>query len=95
MSNDRIYYSHEAEDHAMRRITVLTILWLMVGLGVGAVLALLFAPSSGKKARKQIARSVEERLNSGQDAIDPVINRLEKEVKELRDTLEERISKLK
>jgi len=50
MTNDRVYYSHDAEMHAMRDRAVLTLAFLAFGLGIGAVLALLFAPMSGKKS---------------------------------------------
>lgn len=91
MNNDRIYYSHDAEMHAMRDRTVLTLVFLMFGLGIGAVLALLFAPSSGKKVRDNLAKSVGEGLNTGQEAIEPVVKRLEKEFSELRKSVEDRL----
>lgn len=91
MNNDRIYYSHDAEMHAMRDRTVLTLVFLMFGLGIGAVLALLFAPSSGKKVRDNLAKSVGEGLNTGQEAIEPVVKRLEKEFGELRKSVEDRL----
>jgi gas vesicle protein len=55
------------------------------------VLALLFAPSSGKKVRDNLAKSVGEGLNTGQEAIEPVVKRLEKEFGELRKSVEERL----
>lgn len=95
MSNSRIYYSKEAESAAMRRITVMTVLFMALGLGVGAVMALLYAPNAGKKTRHSLSQSIEEGLESGQDAIEPVVKRLEKEMGELRQTVEERIAKLR
>ena len=83
MNSDRIYYSHEAEIHAVRDMARATLLCLMFGLGIGAVLALLFAPSSGKKIRKQLAKTVEEGLNNGRDAVEPMVKRVEKEFDEL------------
>jgi hypothetical protein len=94
MSN-RIYYSQEAEDQAMRKITLLTVLWLMLGLGVGAVMALLYAPRAGKKTRRSLTKNIEEGLSSGQDAFDPVVKRLEKEMGELRDSVEDRFAKMR
>jgi hypothetical protein len=87
--------SHRDETHAIRWVTMMTVLWLALGLGAGAVMALLFAPTSGKKLRRNLSRGMEDRLESGQDAIEPVVKRLEKEVGELRHTLEERIAKLR
>ena len=94
MSNSRIYYSQEAETKAMRQITILTVLWLTLGLGVGAVMALLYAPTAGKKTRQNLTKNLEESLSSGQDAVDPVIKRLEKEVGDLRQAFDESLAKL-
>ena len=95
MSNSRIYYSREAETQAFRQITIMTVLWLAVGLAIGVVMALLFAPASGEKIRNNLWKGIEEGLDSGQDAIEPVVNKLEKEVGELRQSVEDRIAKLK
>jgi gas vesicle protein len=94
MGNSRIYYSRDAEMQALRRMTMLTVLWLALGLGVGAIMALLFAPSAGKNVRKQLGKNLEEGWSSSQDALDPVVKRLEKEMGELRQSVEERIAKL-
>jgi len=91
MNDDRVYYSHDAEVHAMRARTVLTLGFLTFGLGIGAILALLFAPSSGKKTRHELAKSVEDGWNSGRDTIEPVVKRLDKELTELRKNVEERL----
>ena len=91
MNSDRIYYSHEAEVRAAREMTKLTLLFLTFGLGIGAVLALLFAPASGKKIRDNLARSVGDGLNNGQETIEPLVKRLEKEFGELRKSVEDRL----
>jgi gas vesicle protein len=95
MNNSRVYYSREAEVKAIRQMTLWTVLCLALGLGVGAVVALLFAPTSGTKTRNSLSRNFEEGLNNGQDAIEPVVKRLEKEMGELRQTVEDRIAKLR
>ena len=91
MNNDRIYYSHDAETLAKREMTALTMLALTLGLGIGALLALLFAPSSGKKVRHNLAQSVEAGLNDGREVVEPVVKRLEEEFAELRKKVEERL----
>jgi gas vesicle protein len=88
MTNDRVYYSHDAEMQAMRDRTVLTLVFLAFGLGIGAVLALLFAPTSGKKARRELTKSVEESLKDGREALEPVMKRVEKEFEELQKNVE-------
>ena len=89
MNTDRIYYSHDAEMYAMRQRVMLTLAFLTFGLGIGAVLALLFAPTSGKKARHNLGKSVEEGMQTGRDAVEPVVKRVEKEFDELKKNLEE------
>jgi gas vesicle protein len=91
MNTDRIYYSREAEMHAAREMTKLTVLFLTMGLGIGAVLALLFAPASGKKIRENLAKGVGEGLNNSHETIEPVVKRLEKEFGDLRKSVEERL----
>jgi gas vesicle protein len=91
MNSDRIYYSHDAEMHAMRAKTIFTLVFLTFGLGIGAALALLFAPSSGKTARHELVQGVEEGLNTGRDTFEPVLKRLEKQFHDLQKSVEERL----
>lgn len=95
MSSTRIYYSQEAEAKAMRRMTMMTVLWLALGLTIGAVMALLYAPTAGEKTRENLTKNLGDSWKESQDAIEPVVSRLEKEMGELRQTVEDRISKLK
>ena len=91
MNNDRIYYSREAEVQAMHDMTKLTLIYLALGLGVGAALALALAMSSNKQIRHDVGKTVNEGLNRGREAAEPMVKSLEKEVKELRETLEKRL----
>ena len=95
MNNSRIYKSHRSDTATGLRMTLFSILWLAVGLALGAGIALLYAPSSGKRMRRKLTQSLEDGLDSGQDAIEPIVEKLEKEVGDLRHTLEERIAKLR
>lgn len=88
--SERIYYSRAAELEAKRRQMLQTSLFLMLGLGIGAVLALLFAPNSGEQVRKDIAQAVEERVGASREASDKAIHRLEREFADLRKRLEDR-----
>jgi gas vesicle protein len=92
MNNDRVYYSHDAETQAKREMTAFTMLALTLGLGIGAMLALLFAPSSGKKARRDLARSMGEDWENGRDAVAPLVKRLEGNFGELLKKVEERVT---
>jgi gas vesicle protein len=95
MTNERTYYSHDAEMRAMGEKTKLAVLTLALGLGIGAVLAILFAPSSGQKTRDELASSVEDTVNTGRDAVAPIVKRVGEEISELRKTVEERVTHLK
>jgi gas vesicle protein len=94
MNNDRVFYSHDAEIHARREMTALTLLALTLGLGIGALLALLFTPSSGKKARHDLAQGIGKDWENGRDAVDPMVKRLEEKFGELFNQVEERLSHL-
>lgn len=91
MNNDRIYYSRDAEVHAMRGRTVLTLFLLAFGLTIGSVVALLFAPRSGKKTRDNLVKTVEKGLKDGREAVQPVMKQVEKEFDELKKNVEERL----
>ncbi len=95
MAEERIYYSREAEQQAMREMTRLTLLYAALGLGIGAGLALLFAPSSGKKIRMSLSRTLEEGLNRGQEAVEPLFEQIHEQVGDLRETVGERIGSLR
>lgn len=91
MSNDRIYYSHDAEMHAMHDRTMLAILFLTCGLGIGAALTLLFAPISGKSVRDDLSKTMGRGWNNGRDTLEPMVSRLEEELADLRKSVEDRL----
>lgn len=93
MSNERIYYSREAEMAAMRSRTILTMVFLVIGLTIGALLALLFAPDDGESTRKELAKGVEDGLNTGRETLEPMIKQLEDQFNDLRKNVEDRLSK--
>jgi gas vesicle protein len=94
MNNDRIYYSRTAEMQAMQAMTRLILLYLTLGLGIGAILALLFAPTSGKKVRDELGKTIEDGLHTGREAVEPVVKRLEKDLDGLHKSVEEGFNKL-
>ncbi|MBW4436802.1 MAG: YtxH domain-containing protein [Pleurocapsa minor GSE-CHR-MK-17-07R] len=59
MNTDRVYYSRDAEVRANRERTALVILATVVGLGIGALMALLMAERPGRDVRHQIGENVE------------------------------------
>ena len=90
--SNRTYYSHEAEQRAERERLKLVIVCLMFGLGIGSVLALLFAPAEGKRIREDLRRTVEESVHNGRDRVEPAVDNLEKEVHNLRKKVVERLN---
>jgi gas vesicle protein len=57
--------SYRSSDRGSRVGTALT--FLFIGLGIGAVSALLFAPASGEKTRKKLRRKYEDAMDSVED----------------------------
>jgi gas vesicle protein len=51
----RTYYSDEARRRANMEKSVLAVLLLGLGMSIGAVLALLFAPEKGEILREELA----------------------------------------
>ncbi|HLU09451.1 MAG TPA: YtxH domain-containing protein [Oceanobacillus sp.] len=84
--NDRIYYSHEAEMRANRERAVAVMMFLALGVGIGTVLALMFAPKSGEKLRAEIARSMEDSLGRGN-----AFKQLSQDFSDLRKSIEDRL----
>ena len=72
--SERKYYSREAEEQAQRERFVLALIVAALGLGMGAVLALLFAPQSGDKTRQIISEEVERVTAQGRETARVVVN---------------------
>lgn len=90
--NDRIYYSRDAELQAQRERMTAVLVFMVMGLGIGAVLALLFAPKSGDKTRSELAHTINDSLETPREVTSKAINRLEKDFTELRKKVEDRLS---
>ena len=90
-NNNRIYYSNNAKMHSIRKNSALIVL----ALGIGAAIALMFAPNSGEKTREDLAHGLEQGVNKGHDMTDPTLKRLEKEMAELRQKLEEKVDEVR
>jgi len=67
--------------------------FLMIGLGVGAALGLLFAPKPGRQLRKDLRRSYDEALDTVSDWTDEAKDRFEEAVEKGSDFAEELRSK--
>jgi gas vesicle protein len=68
MADYKKFGLYEGSDQGSRIGTALT--FLFIGLGVGALSALLFAPQSGEKTRKMIRRRYEDAVDTVEDWTD-------------------------
>jgi len=92
MNPNRIYYSREAELQAARERSTMTVFYVVLALAAGALVALMFAPESGKEMRGDIGQRVGGGLESGRHALEPAVEQLGREIKDLRDRVENRLS---
>lgn len=82
---DRIYYSQEAEALAKRQRQLLAGMFLILGVSVGAALALFFSPANGSRNREYIAEHGNDFLHSG-------LEKLSEEIANLRERIENLVS---
>jgi gas vesicle protein len=71
------------------------LVFLLLGLGIGAALALLFAPDEGEKTRERISDSLDSGVKATSDAGSDALDRLEKEYQNLRKEVDKLISNIK
>jgi gas vesicle protein len=90
MSN-RVYYSDEAESRAKREQALMALIVLGLGVGIGALVALLFAPKSGEAIRSHLGDAVDEAVAGGREASQQTLERLEQEISDLRDQVSARL----
>lgn len=93
--NDRIYYSREAEMRANRDRLAAVAVFLVFGLGLGAILALLMAPKSGDEVRKELSHTLAGELADGREESGKALKRLEKDLGELRKRVEDRLGDMR
>lgn len=91
---DRIYYSKEAESLVRRQHLIGNLAFLMLGLGVGAAVALLFAPERGERVRELVAEALEEGFSRGREATEEALQNLAQEYPGLHEKVEEGLKRL-
>lgn len=89
MPDRRIYYSEEARQYAMQQQMLRVVLAATLGLALGAGLALLFAPESGERLRRNIASALDEGYQRGREEAEGIVEELEGEYPGLRKRVEE------
>jgi gas vesicle protein len=91
MSDERVYYSHDAEVQAERERTMLALVFLTLGMAIGTGLALLFAPKSGKKTRDGLTHTMEQGLKESRERVEPIAEQAEKEFGDLKKKVKKRL----
>ena len=107
---NRTYYSEEAAERAKKQQGAGALVVLMLGLALGAVIALLYAPREGKKTRKLLGKETKKTrkllgeelggsLDSGRemadDALKDTVKVLEDQYKTLRGEMDKLLSSVK
>lgn len=87
MNQNRTYYSREAAEQANRQKLLLA----LMALGVGAAVALMLAPNSGQEVRENLARTLEDGVSKGREALETTVKRLEKDLEILRKKVDEAV----
>lgn len=89
--NDRIYYSREAEQRAQQERVSLALMVMILGVGIGALMALLFAPKPGEETRKSLLETANSAVDDGREATNRVLETLQKDFDRLRKDVEDRM----
>lgn len=90
--NERIYYSREAELRAQRDRLTLAVMVAGLGIGIGALLALLLAPRPGDKTRKQIVETLAEAGSHGREVAGQVFKTVRDGASKLQEEVSERVN---
>lgn len=90
---ERIYYSREAEQAARQRQIAGLLAFLTLGLGIGAAIALMFAPQEGSRTRDEINSALEEGIRRGRAAATDAVDQLEAEFPTLRKKFDQLVAR--
>ena len=93
--SERIYYSEQARQKAQQRRTISAIAFMLMGAGIGAVLAMLFAPQEGEEVRSEISNRVGGQVENGLETANHAIASLENKYNDLRSYVDDTLSKIK
>jgi hypothetical protein len=78
-------------DQMEQERVVATLVSVLLALGIGTAIVAAIASNNQRKRQKNLGYRLEEALNQGRDNIQPVLQRIEKEVSHLRKQIEERV----
>lgn len=85
---DRMYYSREAEQRALRERWLIAIVVSLLGLTIGSLIMLLLAPRSGDETRRLILQTVTDAAERSSEATQAAVKQLGEELKELRQRMD-------
>ena len=83
MENKNDMTTQKTHPNAFQRFTT-NVKVFLIGLGIGTVATMLFAPRKGEETRALIGDAVDERISTGRQAALEVIEQFEGEIPELR-----------
>jgi gas vesicle protein len=92
---ERVYYSDEAERVAKRQQALYVLLFMVLGLAAGAIIAVLLAPDEGAKTRRLIADALEDGYRRGREATVDSLVHLEPEFPNLREKVNGMLSNIR
>lgn len=89
--SSRIYYSQEAEVQAQRERVVLALIVAGMGITLGMVMALLFAPKTGDETRRELNERLEHIAQRGRETAEQLAHDASRNTAHVRDDLERRL----
>ena len=93
--SERRYYSQEAAERAERERIALALIVALMGVGLGTVIALMFAPQAGEKTRKQLGKQVSHVVSDGREAVSKVSDDVRSGASKVRDEVEDRMPSIR
>lgn len=92
--SSRTYYSEEAAERARKQQGATIVVVMVLGLALGAIIAILYAPREGRKTREMLGEELGGSLDSGRDLADDAIKDTVKKLDEQYRTLRSEMDKL-
>jgi hypothetical protein len=81
---DRTYYSREAEVRATQERALASIVFLMIGMGIGAAMALVLASKARHRSRPSLVGTIEDRFSTIEKELGDLGKRVEHRIREIR-----------
>ncbi|MCI0711286.1 MAG: hypothetical protein L0154_14105 [Chloroflexi bacterium] len=83
-ATDRMYYSRDAEMRANQERTLVSIVFVMIGMGIGAAFALILASRARQRNRTGLVAAIEDRFNGIEKELGELGKRVEHRIREMR-----------